>query len=109
MARKIYTRAHPVHDPFGTSRPEPAPSRAVSPCAALWLPAAAPWAATVESELLKFPAGAHDDIVDTLSLIGRMIAGLETGTTPSPLGQEMGPGQITLDKLVELERARRPW
>ena len=49
----------------------------------LWLPAAAPWAAAVESELLKFPAGAHDDIVDTLSLIGRMIAGLETGKDSS--------------------------
>ena len=51
----------------------------------LWLPAAAPWTPQLESELLKFPAGAHDDIVDSLGLIGRMIAGMESGTEPAPL------------------------
>ena len=50
----------------------------------LWLPTAAPWADDAESELLKFPTGKHDDIVDTLSLIGRMIAGIEEGSALKP-------------------------
>ena len=60
----------------------------------------------LEAELLKFPAGAHDDIVDSLGLIGRMIAGMEAGTEPTPLGQDLHEGQFTLDKLIELEQRR---
>ena len=72
----------------------------------LWLPVAAPWANDVESELLKFPTGKHDDIVDTLSLIGRMIAGIEEGKEVEP-DQALPSGAITLNKLVELEESRK--
>jgi predicted phage terminase large subunit-like protein len=34
----------------------------------LWLPESAPWLDEFESELLRFPAGAHDDQVDALVL-----------------------------------------
>ncbi len=41
-----------------------------------------PWTADVIAELLSFPsAAAHDDIVDTLSIIGREMAG---NSAPSP-------------------------
>jgi len=33
----------------------------------LWLPQEAAWVSTVVTELLRFPAGAHDDIVDALA------------------------------------------
>ena len=72
----------------------------------LWLPAAAPWAPKLEAEMLKFPAGTHDDQVDTLGLIGRMIAGLEAGTDTDEPDQPLAEGQITLNKLIELEQRR---
>jgi len=33
----------------------------------LWIPLNASWTGTVQTELLRFPAGAHDDIVDALA------------------------------------------
>jgi predicted phage terminase large subunit-like protein len=33
----------------------------------------APWRGDVESELLRFPAGVHDDVVDALGLVGQLI------------------------------------
>ena len=39
----------------------------------LYLPAAASWRAEVEAELLSFPAGNHDDIVDSLGLCGLLM------------------------------------
>ena len=72
----------------------------------LWLPAAAPWADDAESELLKFPTGKHDDIVDTLSLIGRMIAGIEEGSEVEP-DTALQPGTLTLNKLLHLEESRQ--
>lgn len=45
----------------------------------LWMPDGAYWAGIVEKELLQFPLGVHDDTVDCLSLIGRMLEGLMKG------------------------------
>ena len=39
----------------------------------LYIPADAPWRATLEAELLSFPAGKHDDIVDALGLVGQLL------------------------------------
>ena len=44
----------------------------------MW-PTQAPWWPAVRDELLRFPAGKNDDAVDALSLVGRMLAGLEGG------------------------------
>jgi predicted phage terminase large subunit-like protein len=41
--------------------------------------ASAPWRADLETELLRFPAGVHDDIVDMLGLFGQL---LETVNAP---------------------------
>ncbi len=68
----------------------------------LWLPYGALWANDIETELLKFPTGRHDDIVDTLSLIGRMIAGLEKGKEPSWAEPQLS-GEMTLNELVAAE------
>ena len=52
-------------------------------------PYRAPWFAEAQSELIKFDAGRHDDIVDALSLIGKMLAGMAPGRVPpSPRGPE---------------------
>jgi predicted phage terminase large subunit-like protein len=42
----------------------------------------APWLATLRAELLTFPAGKHDDIVDMLGLIGQMLGRITPGQRP---------------------------
>lgn len=39
----------------------------------LYVPSAAPWRADFEAELLRFPAGIHDDQVDALGLVGQLL------------------------------------
>ncbi len=39
----------------------------------VFFPSQAPWVAEFQSELLTFPAGKHDDMVDAYGLIGRML------------------------------------
>ena len=45
-------------------------------------PGHADWWPALQSEMVKFPLGLHDDQVDALSLIGRMLAGMIRGTLP---------------------------
>ncbi|MBM0207635.1 phage terminase large subunit [Micromonospora sp. STR1s_5] len=46
----------------------------------LRIPSVAHWRADLEAELLRFPAGEHDDQVDALSLIGQLLDKVGTGT-----------------------------
>ena len=39
----------------------------------LHIAATAPWRADLEIELMSFPAGKHDDIVDSLGLVGQLL------------------------------------
>jgi predicted phage terminase large subunit-like protein len=43
------------------------PATAAMEAGRVWFPRAAPWLADVEAELLAFPTGAHDDVVDALA------------------------------------------
>lgn len=45
----------------------------------VWWPRFAPWKADVQNQLLKFPAGKHDDSVDVLSLFGRGLKFINAG------------------------------
>jgi predicted phage terminase large subunit-like protein len=51
----------------------------------LYIAADAPWRADFEAELLRFPAGVHDDQVDALGLIGQL---LDHINAPMPLKAE---------------------
>jgi predicted phage terminase large subunit-like protein len=51
----------------------------------LYIPADAPWRADFETELLSFPAGRHDDIVDSLGLCGQLIDHMTVPGKPKPL------------------------
>jgi hypothetical protein len=48
----------------------------------LYARADAEWLPDLRSELLRFPAGAHDDVVDALGLIGQLLDYALTGSKP---------------------------
>jgi hypothetical protein len=50
----------------------------------LYVPQAAVWPPSLRSELLGFPTGKHDDIVDALGLIGQLLDTISVGTKPEP-------------------------
>jgi predicted phage terminase large subunit-like protein len=50
----------------------------------LRIPAAAPWRNDVLRELLRFPFGEHDDIVDALGLVGQLLDRVLRGAVPLP-------------------------
>jgi predicted phage terminase large subunit-like protein len=50
----------------------------------LYVRQGAPWFADLRSELLSFPAGAHDDQVDALGLVGQLLDRISAGQKPKP-------------------------
>ena len=63
-------------------------------------PARCPWVADLFSEMLSFPVGKHDDQVDALSLLARLLAEMRPATVPKP--------EKTLAERVQ-EAAAPPW
>lgn len=65
-----------------------------------------PWVTDLVYELTRFPAGAHDDQVDVLSLLGRMLASLDRGEAPpeTEKPQSLAPDPMTIQQLIQ----RRP-
>jgi predicted phage terminase large subunit-like protein len=47
-----------------------------------YVPARAPWLADLKAELLAFPRGKHDDIVDALGLVGQLLDKWAPGGVP---------------------------
>ena len=64
----------------------------------IWLPRRALWAEEVRKELLQFPTGKHDDVVDCFSLVGRALEAIRRGKPPP---EPPGPGRITMDAVLE--------
>jgi predicted phage terminase large subunit-like protein len=50
----------------------------------LYVPARAPWLPDLKAELLAFPTGKHDDIVDALGLVGQLLDKFSAGIRPQP-------------------------
>jgi hypothetical protein len=48
----------------------------------VYLPTKAPWLAEFTAEMLTFPAGKHDDMVDAFGLIGRMLDDMVPAMVP---------------------------
>jgi predicted phage terminase large subunit-like protein len=87
----------------------------------LYLPSRAPWVAAFQRELLTFPAGAHDDQVDALSLIGQLLDHAQPGRKPEE--KRIKPAELIFEALpnghlvanmsireiVELKARKRRW
>src|SRR5262245_52201368 len=48
----------------------------------LYVPQSAAWLSDLRHELLSFPAGKHDDIVDALGLVGQLLDRISVGSKP---------------------------
>jgi predicted phage terminase large subunit-like protein len=48
----------------------------------LYVPIHAPWYPAFRAELLNFPAGKHDDVVDALGLVGQLLDKMTSGRKP---------------------------
>jgi len=68
----------------------------------VYIPRAAPWAADLERELLRFPSGDHDDQVDALAHLGLMLDSMTT-TRAAPEPQK----KSWRDKVAGLGRTTR--
>ncbi|MCJ2085521.1 phage terminase large subunit [Methylobacterium sp. E-005] len=58
----------------------------------LYVPANVPWRSELEGELLRFPAGVHDDQVDALGLIGQLLDTIHAPSAPKPPTQAVASG-----------------
>ena len=65
----------------------------------VYIPRGTTWVAAFVDELLKFDQGAHDDQVDAVSLIGRMLAGMIRPTRPEVPERPKYWEDLTLDEL----------
>ena len=80
----------------------------------LHVPIHAPWYSDFRSEILAFPAGRHDDQVDCLSLIGRLLDKLAKGreAKPEPMpamtpANQYGQVQVNLELMFRDEDRRQ--
>jgi hypothetical protein len=72
----------------------------------VYLPHHAPWVNGLVAELLRFPAGATDDQVDTLGLFGRMLDRMVRGDAPPP--EEPDPyRRPTWNDVIEFGKVQR--
>jgi hypothetical protein len=68
----------------------------------LRVPKGAAWRAGLESEMLRFPAGVHDDQVDALGLVGQLLDKALSAAPP----KKPDPGDET---GYRVERGRREY
>ncbi|MGB6938447.1 MAG: hypothetical protein WBE14_17540, partial [Xanthobacteraceae bacterium] len=57
-------------------------------------------------ELLSFPAGKHDDMVDALGLIGQILDRMNAGTKPQQRQPIRGLTELTLQELFDAQPRR---
>lgn len=85
--RMLERRVYCHREQFASSSDKPTRARSFQGRASMgkvYLPHAAPWLDDLLMELLSFPLGKHDDQVDPLGLIGRMLDTMVAGRAPKP-------------------------
>jgi hypothetical protein len=61
----------------------------------LYVPTTASWFPDLRGELLSFPAGKHDDIVDALGLVGQLLDRMSHGNRPVQIEKPKISGYLT--------------
>ena len=61
----------------------------------LYVPARAPWLPDLKAELLAFPRGRHDDIVDAVGLAGQLLDMWAPGGVPKLEPDAFRPRPLT--------------
>ena len=95
--RNVYCRV----EGFTSATDKPTRARAIQGRIAnggLWMPSGSHWIGEVQSELLAFPTGKHDDVVDALSLVGRLVEYLDAADDPRR-SEPVREGFVTFDQL----------
>ena len=69
----------------------------------VYLPKNAEWMTDLVSELMSFPVGVHDDQVDVLSLLGRMLDRLVAGEAPPKPKPPIEVRPPTLNELIKMQ------
>jgi predicted phage terminase large subunit-like protein len=90
---RVYCRREQVT----SAADKPTRSRSIQARAAMgkvYLPAKAPWLADFLSELLMFPAGKHDDMVDSFGLIGCMLDDMVPAARPKQQRTPLRDGYV---------------
>lgn len=80
----------------------------------LYVPATAPWYPAFKRELMTFPAGAHDDQVDALGLVGQILDKMVKGKAVQKekpkekiISTDPATCTVTLDDMFEANERRR--
>jgi predicted phage terminase large subunit-like protein len=100
--RRVYCRREQV----SSVADKPTRARSFQARAAMgkvYLPHQAPWAADLQAEMLNFPAGKHDDQVDALGLIGRMLDTMVGGRAPKEENKPMSRWDKAFAKRTQEE------
>ena len=74
--RMLERQAYCAREPYSSTRDKATRARSIQARMAMgkvYWPRNQPWIGEMMHEMLRFPAGVHDDMVDALSLIGRMM------------------------------------
>jgi hypothetical protein len=61
------------------------------------------WYPAFLQELMTFPVGKHDDIVDALGLIGQMLATLQVASRPKPKAKKPDSGYSPFANVTQME------
>lgn len=98
---------YPYRREYASAADKPTRARAFQGRMAMgkvYFPKRLPWVNDLVSELLRFDAGKNDDQVDVLSLIGRMLDSMVSGTKPKQVEPMRGANQMTMDEAWKLAR-----
>lgn len=108
--RQDETKTYTLRKQFTSSSDKPTRARAIQgrmSMGKVYFPIHADFTANLERELLRFPAGKNDDQVDTLSLIGRMLASMVGGDVPKDNDPVRFAKDRTIDEIIARAKKKR--
>ncbi len=103
-------RLFPYRKPFASSADKQTRAQSIRGRMAMgkvYFPKREPWSGELVSELLRFDVGRNDDQVDVLSLFGRMLDRMVSGTAPKRELPIRGLREMTMDEAWKLAKPRQ--